>query len=270
LAALKKYNGLEIPKARFFASEMERLRDKYLNVPVEAVLHPASDSAQQVAKEQKDKAGSEAKRRAQEETQQRTAEQERRKREAEIEQRRKKEAEAKRQEERRNADGRSRQKAEPFSIIRDKLGSGQFGPEMVVIPAGEFLMGSPIGELNLSEDERAHENEVSKNGDKRQMRIWKSFALGRYLVTRDEYSTYLKAMGGEPPNNDTSENGSYPIVNVSWNDAQKYIAWLNKETGKTYRLPSEAEWEYSCRAGTVHGAAGETLGTKIRRMAQRA
>jgi hypothetical protein len=56
LAALKEYNGLEIPKARFFSSEMERLRNKFLNVEVDAVLHPASDSAQQVAKEQKDKA----------------------------------------------------------------------------------------------------------------------------------------------------------------------------------------------------------------------
>jgi hypothetical protein len=56
LAALKSYNGIEIPKARFFSSEMERLRDKFLNVPVDAVLHPASASAQQVAKEQKDKA----------------------------------------------------------------------------------------------------------------------------------------------------------------------------------------------------------------------
>jgi TIR domain len=56
LAALKEYNGLEIPTARFFASEMERLRDRFLNVPVEAVLHTATDAAQQIAKEQKDKA----------------------------------------------------------------------------------------------------------------------------------------------------------------------------------------------------------------------
>jgi hypothetical protein len=56
LAALKEYNGLEIPKVRFFSSEMERLRDKFLNMPIDAVLHPASVSAQQVAKEQKDKA----------------------------------------------------------------------------------------------------------------------------------------------------------------------------------------------------------------------
>ena len=138
----------------------------------------------------------------------------------------------------------------PFSIIRDKLANGQFGPEMVVIPAGKFLMGSNIGETNLPEDDRAFENEVSGNGNKRQMRISKSFAIGRYLVTWGEYLTYVKATGGEPLNDDTSENGNYPAVNVSWNDAQNYIAWLNKETGKFYRLPSEAEWEYSCRAGT--------------------
>jgi formylglycine-generating enzyme required for sulfatase activity len=75
---------------------------------------------------------------------------------------------------------------------------------MVVIPAGEFLIGSTIGETNLPEDDRAYENEVGRNGNKRQMRISKSFAIGRYLVTRGEYLTYVKAMGGEPPNNDTS------------------------------------------------------------------
>src|SRR5262249_4066043 len=58
LAALKEYNGLEIPKARFFSSEMERLRNRFLNVLIDAVLHPPSDSAQQVAKEQKEKATS--------------------------------------------------------------------------------------------------------------------------------------------------------------------------------------------------------------------
>jgi hypothetical protein len=90
LAELKKYNALEIPKARFFDSEMERLRNRFLNVRVDAVLHPASESAQRVAKEQKDKASialgeaeAEAKRRAEEETRQRAAEEERRKREAE-------------------------------------------------------------------------------------------------------------------------------------------------------------------------------------------
>jgi TIR domain len=93
LGALKEYNGLPIPKG-YFSPAMERLRIKFLNVPVDAVLHPASDSAQQVAKEQKDKARAEAERRVEEEK--RAAEEERRKREAEIEQRRKEEAEAKR------------------------------------------------------------------------------------------------------------------------------------------------------------------------------
>ncbi len=97
LAALKKYNGLPIPKG-YFSAAMERLRNKFLNVQVDAVLHPTSDSAQQVAKEQKDKAASEAKRRSEEDARQREAEEERRKREAEMEQRRKEVAEAKRQE----------------------------------------------------------------------------------------------------------------------------------------------------------------------------
>jgi hypothetical protein len=94
LAALKKYNGLPIPKG-YFSPAMERLRNKFLNVQVDAVLHPTSDSAQQVAKEQKDKAGSEAKRRSEKEARQRAAEEARRKRKVEMEQRQK-EAEAKR------------------------------------------------------------------------------------------------------------------------------------------------------------------------------
>jgi hypothetical protein len=117
LAALKKYNGLEIPKVRFFSSEMERLRNRFLNVRVDAVLHPASDSAQQAAKEQRNKAtivrgeaphqpslspevrtqeDVEAKHRAEEEARQMVAEKERRN--AATEQRRKKEAEPKHQE----------------------------------------------------------------------------------------------------------------------------------------------------------------------------
>jgi len=123
-------------------------------------------------------------------------------------------------------------------------------PEMVIVPAGEFLMGSTASETNLSEDDKAFENEVSPGGNKRQMQIAERFAIGRYPVTCDEYLSFMKAAGGETPDNKTSATGNYPVVNVSWNDAQKYIAWLCKETGGTYRLPSEAEWEYSCRAGT--------------------
>jgi formylglycine-generating enzyme required for sulfatase activity len=138
----------------------------------------------------------------------------------------------------------------PFSMIRDKLASGQLGPEMVIIPAGEFLMGSIASETSLSEDDRAFKNEVSPGGNKRKMRIADRFAIGRYPVTCDEYLSFIKAVGGETPDNKTLETGNYPVVNVSWNDAKKYIVWLCMETGETYRLPSEAEWEYSCRSGT--------------------
>jgi formylglycine-generating enzyme required for sulfatase activity len=137
----------------------------------------------------------------------------------------------------------------PFSMIRDKLAHGELGPEMVIIPDGEFFMGSAAGETNLSEDDKAFENEASSDGSKRQMQIANRFAIGRYPVTYDEYLSFIEATDGETPDSGTS-TGNHPIVNVSWNDAQKYITWLSKETGKTYRLPSEAEWEYSCRAGT--------------------
>lgn len=137
-----------------------------------------------------------------------------------------------------------------FAMTRDKLSNGQLGPEMVVIPAGDFLMGSRADEMSLVEDDRAFENELIASGQKRKMRIAKPFAIGRYLVTYDEYRAYLRATGREPLPNNSSEAGNLPIVNVSWNDAQKYIDWLSTETGQIYRLPSEAEWEFSCRAGT--------------------
>jgi formylglycine-generating enzyme required for sulfatase activity len=137
----------------------------------------------------------------------------------------------------------------PFSTMRDKLGNGHPGPEMVIIPAGEFLMGSSATEINLSEDDQAFKNEISPGGDKRHMFIAKRFAVGRYPVTVDEYFAYVKATGAETPHDNALETGNHPVVNVSWNDAQKYIAWLKNQTGHAYRLLSEAEWEYCCRGG---------------------
>jgi len=138
----------------------------------------------------------------------------------------------------------------PFTMVRDKLANGQLGPEMVIIPFGEYLMGSVASETDLSEDDQAFENELNPDGNKRPMRIAKRFAIGRYPLTYEEYLAYITATGLETTNHNTPEIGNHPVVNVSWNDAQKYVAWLSSETGVTYRLPSEAEWEYCCRAGT--------------------
>jgi formylglycine-generating enzyme required for sulfatase activity len=83
------------------------------------------------------------------------------------------------------------------------------------------------------------------------VRIGQRFALGRYPVTFDEYDRFCEAMRRKKPGDEDWGRGRQPVINVSWDDAQAYIAWLSHETGRVYRLPSEAEWEYACRAGTM-------------------
>ena len=103
-------------------------------------------------------------------------------------------------------------------------------PELVVIPASEFWMGSPTSEEGRYADE----------GPQREVRV-ERFALGRYEVTFEEYERFAVARGRDPRGR--------PVINVSWEDAMAYAAWLSG-TGFRYRLPSEAEWEYAARAGT--------------------
>jgi formylglycine-generating enzyme required for sulfatase activity len=152
-----------------------------------------------------------------------------------------------------------------FSIIRDDFRdkSGR-GPELVVIPAGEFLMGSAPNERRLKLDNRASENEIMKvdgrRKGKRVIQIARRFALGRYPVTFEEYDAFLAATAGtRTRGKDEADDHEWgrvrrPVINVSWGNAQAYCDWLNQKIGLAgdsgYRLPSEAEWEYACRAGT--------------------
>jgi formylglycine-generating enzyme required for sulfatase activity len=152
---------------------------------------------------------------------------------------------------------------DPFSIFHDsfKNGAGR-GPDLVVIPAGEFLMGSAESEAGLKDDDRAFDNEIVKGEGKRSTHILRRFALGRYPVTFDDYDAFLAARAGRrvrKPNDEASNPSEWgrrrrPVINVSWNDAHRYCKWLNERTGlrgdRRYRLPSEAEWEYACRVGT--------------------
>jgi len=145
-------------------------------------------------------------------------------------------------------------------------------PRMVVIPAGEFTMGSPPAEAGRGVDE----------GPQRQVAIAQPFALGRSEVTVAEFRRFAEDSGyrteaerdaralgcsgfiyadpasGPNPQPVTSwrspglaQAESHPVLCVSWNDARAYAQWLSKKTGRTYRLPSEAEWEYAARAGSV-------------------
>jgi formylglycine-generating enzyme required for sulfatase activity len=114
-------------------------------------------------------------------------------------------------------------------------------PEMVIIPSGSFLMGSPA-------NEQAHEDAESP-----QHRVTISYrlAVGKYEVTFDEWDACVAAGGCRyRPDDQGWGRGRRPVINISWADAQEYIRWLNRKTGQTYRLLSEAEWEYAARAGT--------------------
>ena len=113
-------------------------------------------------------------------------------------------------------------------------------PQMVVIPAGNFLMGSPSGEKYHRKDE----------GPQHRVTV-RRFAIGKYEVTFAEWDACVAAGGcGHRPGDEGWGRGRRPVINVSWDDAKQYVAWLSRRTGKRYRLPSEAEWEYAARAGT--------------------
>lgn len=115
-------------------------------------------------------------------------------------------------------------------------------PEMVVIPAGNFTMGSPASEAARRDDE----------GPQHQVRISRPFAAGKYEVTFDDWDACVREGGcGYKPDDFPWGRGRRPVFNVSWQDANKYAEWLSRKTGKNYRLLTEAEWEYVARAGTT-------------------
>jgi formylglycine-generating enzyme required for sulfatase activity len=127
----------------------------------------------------------------------------------------------------------------PGEVFRDV--DAPWCPEMVVIPAGEFLMGSPHAKAERQDDE----------GPQHVVRFSRPFALGRYAVTFDEYDRFCSETGHGKPSDHGWGRGTRPVIDVNWEDATAYCAWLSGETGEPYRLPSESEWEYACRAGTT-------------------
>ncbi len=119
--------------------------------------------------------------------------------------------------------------------------------EMVQIPGGTFTMGSPPGEAQRSSDE----------SPQRQVKV-PGFFMGKYEVTQAQY----QAIMGTNPSKFKGEKR--PVEQVSWDDATEFCKRLSQKTGKTYRLPSEAEWEYACRAGTTTPFYfGETITTDL-------
>ncbi len=115
-------------------------------------------------------------------------------------------------------------------------------PVMVGIPARSFRMGCVSG-LNCQGSERPV----------RTVTISQPFALSKHEVTFSQWEACVLTGGcnGDRPDDEGWGRGDRPVINVSWQDAQSYVSWLSRETGEDYRLPSEAEWEFAARAGTV-------------------
>jgi formylglycine-generating enzyme required for sulfatase activity len=119
------------------------------------------------------------------------------------------------------------------------------GPDMVVVPAGKFMMGSPDDEPERYPSE----------GPRHEVTFARMFAVGRHCVTRGQFAAFVNATdhkaAGSWRNSGFQQDDSHPAVCVSWDDAKAYAAWLATITGQPYRLPTEAEWEYAARAGTT-------------------
>jgi formylglycine-generating enzyme required for sulfatase activity len=143
--------------------------------------------------------------------------------------------------------------AERWLAPGDTVRDADFAPEMVLVPPGKFWMGSKDGQ---GRDNERPQHEVM---------IAYPLLVGKYPVTFDEWDAYVAKAAGSKPHNPDDQGwgrGRRPVINVSWHDAKAYADWLSKVTGKTYRLLTEAEWEYCCRAGTETAFSfGEMIST---------
>ena len=148
---------------------------------------------------------------------------------------------------------RERALREPERRFRDC--EGRWCPELVAMAAGSFMMGSPESEEGREGDE----------GPRHEVTISESLAVGVYEVTFSEWDACVSGGGcnGYRPDDEGWGRGRRPVINVSWEEAQSYVEWLSRETGKQYRLLSESEWEYVARGGTgTPFCYGGTLSTE--------
>jgi formylglycine-generating enzyme required for sulfatase activity len=159
---------------------------------------------------------------------------------------------------------------EDLPVIQD----GDFAPELVVLAPGVFMMGSTEPERRWAIEQGSGRGWVDVEKPQHRVAIPKPFAVGKYALTRGQFAAFVEATahnmsGGCAIFDETGDKWEHspmadwrspgfgwqtdhhPVVGVSWEDAKAYVEWLGRETGQPYRLPSEAEWEYACRAGTT-------------------
>ncbi|MCE3261485.1 MAG: serine/threonine protein kinase [Pseudoduganella sp.] len=147
--------------------------------------------------------------------------------------------------------------ADAEGVLRDRFTDGSgVGPDLVLIPTGRFQMGSTAFEHAIAVKAGAQKSWLDRELPAHWVGIEHSFALGRYPVTVGEWRAFAQATGWESTLDvdwqapGFKQDERHPVVCVTWHDAQRYLHWLSEKTGQQYRLPSEAEWEYACRAGT--------------------
>jgi formylglycine-generating enzyme required for sulfatase activity len=223
LSKLKNYNGLTVP-IEYFDSAMDRLREKFLNVPVDTVLHRASAFAREAAKDQQAAAG----------------------------------LVIMESEKPKNGSEPVATPIQPITELGGKPGeelpprllkkiTNSIGMEFVLIPAGSFVMGSCLSPEELVQRYGGKKEWYGLEKPHHPVKIEQPFYLQATPVTQGQW----QRLTGDNPSYFKDCGDDCPVEKVSWIDVQRFVEELNLiEHTKDYRLPSEVEWEYSCRAGS--------------------
>jgi formylglycine-generating enzyme required for sulfatase activity len=140
-------------------------------------------------------------------------------------------------------------RSQPGTVFRDV--DAPWCPELVVIPPGEFMMGSTKAEVEWAIEQGAKREWVEREKPQHLVRIACPLAVGRYAVTFEEYDHFARITQRAQQSDRGWGRGRRPVICLSFGDAKAFVAWLSVQAGHAYGLLSEAEWEYACRAGTT-------------------